>query len=134
MHIFYNSKVLYALIYNAYRTFYSGAAGGTRTHTPLLVTDFESASSTNSNTAAYQFCLLILTSFTNFVKSFFIFYLWYVSLLAILNPLNICSNRKTLINWCGNVIFEKHIFSFAVFSTSSPIPKVPPITNVIELL
>ncbi len=31
----------------------SGAGGGTRTHTPVKATDFESASSTNSNTPAY---------------------------------------------------------------------------------
>lgn len=30
-----------------------GAGSGTRTHTPSLATDFESASSTNSNTPAY---------------------------------------------------------------------------------
>jgi hypothetical protein len=29
-----------------------GAGGGTRTHTPLLTTDFESAPSTNSSTPA----------------------------------------------------------------------------------
>ena len=29
-----------------------GAGGGTRTHTPLLTTDFESAPSTNSSTSA----------------------------------------------------------------------------------
>ena len=32
-----------------------GAGGGTRTHTPSLATDFESASSTNSNTPASVF-------------------------------------------------------------------------------
>ena len=31
----------------------SGAGGGTRTHTPSLATDFESASSTDSNTPAH---------------------------------------------------------------------------------
>ena len=33
----------------------AGAGGGTRTHTPSLATDFESASSTNSNTPASLF-------------------------------------------------------------------------------
>jgi hypothetical protein len=31
-----------------------GAGGGTRTHTPSLTTDFESVSSTNSNTPAKE--------------------------------------------------------------------------------
>ena len=31
----------------------SGTGGGTRTHTPLLTTDFESVSSANSDTPAY---------------------------------------------------------------------------------
>ena len=35
-----------------------GAGGGTRTHTPLRITDFESVSSTNSNTPAYYRTLL----------------------------------------------------------------------------
>lgn len=35
----------------------SGAGGGTRTHMPLLTTDFESAPSTNSSTPALTMCL-----------------------------------------------------------------------------
>lgn len=31
-----------------------GADGGTRTHTPLRITDFESVSSTSSDTSAYS--------------------------------------------------------------------------------
>ena len=33
----------------------SGAGGGTRTHTPLRITDFESVSSANSDTPAFIF-------------------------------------------------------------------------------
>ena len=32
-----------------------GAGGGTRTHTPLRITDFESVSSANSDTPAFVF-------------------------------------------------------------------------------
>ena len=37
------------------RSFLSGAGGGTRTHTPLRITDFESVSSANSDTPAFIF-------------------------------------------------------------------------------
>ena len=60
-------------------------------------------------------------------------YQWYVSFLDILNALYICSTKNNLISWCGNVIFEKHIFSFAICLISSFSPNVPPITKVIEL-
>ena len=36
----------------AYELLRSGAGGGTRTHTPLRITDFESVSSANSDTPA----------------------------------------------------------------------------------
>ena len=36
----------------------SGAGGGTRTHTPLRITDFESVSSANSDTPAFIFLSL----------------------------------------------------------------------------
>ena len=35
-------------------SFFIGAGGGTRTHTPSLTTDFESVSSASSNTPAFQ--------------------------------------------------------------------------------
>ncbi len=37
-----------------YELLRSGAGGGTRTHTPLRITDFESVSSANSDTPANQ--------------------------------------------------------------------------------
>ena len=51
--IFFNlkKKKLYILLLASIIEF--GAGGGTRTHTPLLTTDFESAPSTNSSTPAY---------------------------------------------------------------------------------
>ena len=52
----------------------------------------------------------------------------------ILNPLKICSNKKTRINWWGNVIFEKHIFWWAFFNKSEERPKEPPMTKVILLV
>ena len=38
-----------------YELLRSGAGGGTRTHTPLRITDFESVSSANSDTPAFVF-------------------------------------------------------------------------------
>ena len=38
-----------------YEMLRSGAGGGTRTHTPLRITDFESVSSANSDTPAFIF-------------------------------------------------------------------------------
>ena len=37
-----------------YELLRSNAGGGTRTHTPLRITDFESVSSANSDTPAFQ--------------------------------------------------------------------------------
>lgn len=42
-----------------YELLKSSAGGGTRTHTPLRITDFESVSSANSDTPAY-FCICCL--------------------------------------------------------------------------
>ena len=41
-----------------YELLRSGAGGGTRTHTPLRITDFESVSSANSDTPAFIFLSL----------------------------------------------------------------------------
>lgn len=41
-------------ISRVYELLRSGAGGGTRTHTPLRITDFESVSSANSDTPANQ--------------------------------------------------------------------------------
>lgn len=48
-----------------------GTGGGTRTHTPSLTTDFESASSTNSNTPAYVYILAYNYFFVYGFKKFF---------------------------------------------------------------
>lgn len=42
-------------ISRVYELLRSGAGGGTRTHTPLRITDFESVSSANSDTPAFIF-------------------------------------------------------------------------------
>ncbi len=41
-------------ISRVYELLRSGAGGGTRTHTPLRITDFESVSSANSDTPAFN--------------------------------------------------------------------------------
>ena len=41
--------------------FPSGATGGTRTHTPVRITDFESVSSTNSDTVASKTIIAYLS-------------------------------------------------------------------------
>ena len=57
-------------ISRVYELLRSGAGGGTRTHTPLRITDFESVSSANSDTPAYQYqtTLVILALKKGFVK------------------------------------------------------------------
>ncbi len=47
-------------ISRVYELLSSGADGGTRTHTPLLTTDFESVSSASSDTSAYETFFIIL--------------------------------------------------------------------------
>lgn len=47
-----------AVVSSVCRLLISGAGGGTRTHTPLRITDFESVSSANSDTPAFIFLSL----------------------------------------------------------------------------
>ncbi len=51
--IIINKKCSYRTL-KSHKNTRTGAGGGTRTHTPLKTTDFESAPSTNSSTPAYK--------------------------------------------------------------------------------